>query len=227
MQLKQAWFAVFIFVLGIAATAVYSDEVYLNPDLVNIEKIRESEDLGEKYQIKRLYIFLAIKKGAEYEAYVTRDGMDPDEDKKTVIDEPNDLSEFEMLMTFSRKITIENEKHISYITALPHFDELYPGVVDPFENDDIVEVTTEQMEENKTCMVGSVVLPFLDPATGQNTGIERYLAFYNKSVVKVPVTKDKKEGDKTVKVKTGEFEETISEVPGSFGFIYMILEETK
>lgn len=227
MRRKQAWFAVFIFVLGIAATAAYSDEFYLNPDLVNIEKIRKTEELGKEYQIKRLYIFLAIKKGAEYEAYVTRDGMDPDEDKKTVIDEPNDLSEFEMLMTFSRDIKIENEKHISYITALPHFDELFPGVADPFENDDIVEVTTEQMEDNKTCMVGSVVLPFMDPVTGQNTGIERYSAFYNKSVKKVAITKDKKEGDKTVKVKTGKFKETISKVPGSFGFIYMILEETK
>ncbi len=225
MQRKQAWFAAFILILGIATTSAYSQNAYLNPDLLDIEKIQKAEELRKEYKIKRLYLFLAIKKGSEYEAYVTRDGMDPDGDKKTVIEEPNDINEYEMLMTFSKKIEITDEQHISYITALPHFDELFPNVADPFENDDIIEVTTEQVEDNKTRLEGSIIVPLLDPASGENIGIERYSAFYNKAVEKVPVKKEVKEGDKTTQVDTGEFTEKISNIPGSFGFIYILLEE--
>jgi len=216
------WTAVVIFILGITATNTRSNEVYLNPDLVNIEKIREAEGLSGSYQVKRLYIFLAIKQNTEYEAYVTRDGMDPDKDKKTVIDEPNDLSEFELVMTFSRNITIEDNKHISYITDLPSFDKLFPDVTNPFEDGGIVELNTKQIDGNKTHMIGSVTIPVVDSITKLTTGLERYSAFYNRPMIKVPIVNDKE--DKTVEVK---FEEVISKVPDSFGFIYVVLEEIK
>ena len=216
------WITIVIFILGITAINTHPDEVYLNPDLINIGKIRELEGLSENYQIKRLYIFLAIKQDTNYEAYVARDGMDPDEDKKTVIDEPNDLSEFEALMIFNRDITIEDNKHISYITDLPNFDKLFPDVTNPFEDGDIVELNTKQIDGNKTHMIGSVTIPVVDSITKLTTGLERYSAFYNRPMIKVPIVNDKE--DKTVEVK---FEEVISEVPDSFGFIYVVLEEIK
>jgi len=221
IKMKILWFIVFIIILGIATT--YSDEVYLNPDLIGIEKIREAEGLSDRYQIKRLYIFLAIKQDTNYEAYVARDGMDPDEDKKTVIDEPNDLSEFEALMIFNRDITIEDNKHISYITDLPNFDKFFPDVTNPFEDGGIVEVNTKQVENNKTHMIGSVTIPvIMDSMNRLTTDLERYSAFYNRPIIKVPIANDKK--DKTVEIK---FENVISKVPDSFGFIYMVLEETE
>ncbi len=225
MQWKMAWIAGIV-LLGFLIPPVYSQDQYIDPELLDVKKIRAEEQLSDAYKIARLYVFLAVKKNTEYEAYVTKNFQDLDGDKKTVLEEPNDLAEFQMLTKFSNKLEIKENKHICYITALPHFDVMFPDVPNPFQSDGIVEVQTKTKENDVKRLEGSTTLPLLDTMTGDTVGVERYVAFYNKEVTKVELTKEVEENGQKVQVKTGEVQETIGPSVGSYGFIFMQLEES-
>lgn len=227
MRRQRAWLVVFFLVISFAPM-VFSQDIFIKPDLVNLQKIREAEKLSANYRFVRVYIFLAVKKaGDEYKAYVTKNTQDLDGDKKSVLDEPNDLAEYELLTTFSNKLEIGGNKHICYITALPHFAVLFPNVPDPFKNNQIIKIPTELLADDPVCLVGSKTLPLLDMVTEVTVGVERYVAFYKKEVTKVELTKEVEENGQKKQVKTGEIKETIGPGVGSYGFIFMQLEESK
>ncbi|MBN2326441.1 MAG: hypothetical protein JXR73_04740 [Candidatus Omnitrophica bacterium] len=228
MHGQRVWIMV-LFLISCLAPTVFSQDQYIESGLLDLKQILEEEHLDNDYLITRVYVFLAIKKGnEEYEAYVAKDGQDLDGDQKTVVDEPNDLEEFELFSSFSNKLEIADNQHICYITALPFFEELFPDVPDPFVNDGIIEIYTDNSDEDDPSRLkGTKTLPLIDAVSGDTIGIERFAAFYNKQVVKVEITKKVKEGDQEKEVGTGEFKETIANTIGSYGFIFMQLEESK
>lgn len=226
MQRQRAWLGFFLFCFFFIPL-VYSQDAYIKPDFLNIQKIREKEKLNDNYRFSRVYVFLAVKKANDqYNAFVTKNTQDLDGDKKTVLDEPNDLAEFELLTSFSNKLEIPGSQHICYITALPHFEILFPNITNPFENNGIIEIQTVLLTDDATCLVGSKTIPLIDSVTGETLGVERYVAFYKKEVVKVEVTKEVEENGQKKQVKTGEVNETIGPGIGSYGFIFMQLEES-
>lgn len=226
MHCKKTWIAA-VFSLACLIHPAFSQDQYIDPELLDIKKIREQEKLSENYNFTRLYVFLAVKKNQEYEAFVTRNDQDLDNDKKSVLEEPNDLDEYQKLTTFNNELIIEKDKHICYITALPHYDTLFPNTADPFSGNGIVEISTRTKSDNIKCLEGSKTLPLLDSLTGKTIGIERYVAFYNKAVNTVEITKTTKDSEgKDVEEKTGEVKEIIGPQIGSYGFIFMQLEES-
>lgn len=218
MYEKKAWWIVVFMAVLMAVPTFAQESSYVDPELLNVEKIIQDEQLDDNYQLVRLYIFLAIKKGAEFEAYVCRGGEDKDQDSKTVVEEPNDLAEYQKLTTFSKDLKIEKDHHICYITALPHFDELFPDAHNPFANDGIIEVNTSVLAKDTKYLEGSTSLPLVDAVRGETVGIERYIAFYTKAIVKEAI-KDKDGKD------TGQIKESIGPDIGSYGFIFMQLEK--
>ncbi len=226
MHCKKKWIAA-VFSLACLIPPAFSQDQYIDPELLDIKKIREEEQLGENYNFTRLYVFLAVRKNQEYEAFVTRNEQDLDNDKKSVLEEPNDLNEYQKLTTFSNELKIEENKHICYITALPHYDTLFPNIADPFGSNGIVEISTRTKSDNIKRLEGTKTLPLIDSLTGDTVGIERYVAFYNKAVNTVEVTKTTKDSEgKEVVEKTGEVKEVIGPNIGSYGFIFMQLEES-
>ncbi|MGC9329949.1 MAG: hypothetical protein ACP5I1_20100, partial [Candidatus Hinthialibacter sp.] len=220
---------ILLWVFSCLTPAAYSQEQFIKPELLDLKQILKEEHLDNDYLITRVYIFLAIKKGnEEYEAYVAKNGQDLDGDHKTAVDEPNDLEEFQLLSSFSNKLEIADDHHICYITALPHFEKLFPHDPDPFVNNGIIEIYTKNTDkDDPTRLKGTKTLPLINAASGETIGIERFSAFYNKQVVKKEIMKKVKEGDEEKEVGTGEFQETIANTIGSYGFIFMQLEQSK
>lgn len=196
-----------IFTFVFASMGLAQDDEPIKKELLDIEKIQEEENLSENSQIKRLYIFLAVRKGNIFEAFATRGDLDNDKDGFKAIEEPNDLDEYIKLdVEFKKEIAINGDEHTCYITVLPHFEKLFKkeNLTDPFEDGDILEVKTSLSEEHENSLIGVKTLPIIKP-DGSSAGIERYVAFYNRG-----------------KVKKGDKEETAIT---SYGIIEILVEE--
>jgi len=209
---------------------VYSQEVYIDPELIDFDKIREEEQLNEKSKIERVYIFLAIKDGSEFKAYATRGDSDLDNDGKTALQEPNDLAEYVNLVSFERSIEIKGDTHVCYITDLPHFDKLFPKHDDPFDGNGIIELLAKVKEDDKSRLLGSVTFPLIGE-DGSTSGIERFTVFYNKSITEVKEQPKKEEGKKAAGKEAEEKEKKttvqlkIGDNIVSYGFIEILMTD--
>jgi len=154
---------------------------FITPEMLDIENIKQEESLDENVQVKRLYIFLAILNGNSYDTYVSSGKADTDSDGSNVMEEPNDLDEYEKLpYKYETEISISDSEHISYISSMPNFEELFPNEENPLDTTEIIEVSTETtfMDENR--LTGSHTIPLYNQ-TNSTVGVERFIAFYNKS----------------------------------------------
>ncbi|NPU96914.1 MAG: hypothetical protein HPY51_06825 [Candidatus Omnitrophica bacterium] len=169
--------------LGSLSPPAFSQTEFLSKDILNLEAVRQEEHLSENSQLSILYIFLAVRNhpGENFTIYYTRIDQDLDNDGKTVLDEPNDLAEYQKSnVSFQKDIQIPGGERTCYITALPHFSDLYPKERDPFKYNTVVEVLTRAAQDNPNRLVGSTSFPLIN-AYGVTAGIERYTVFYNKS----------------------------------------------
>ncbi|MEW6235786.1 MAG: hypothetical protein AB1656_10405 [Candidatus Omnitrophota bacterium] len=160
------------------------EDVYIDTELLDLKKIREEENLGEKSRIVRLYIFIAVRSGQGFEAYAARGDRDLDKDGKKAIEQPNNLAEYDHFAKIERDLQFDGSEHICFITALPYFETLFKkeNLKDPFEKGDVLEIPAKVTEKDKNKLVGIKTLAIMS-STGANLGIERYIAFYNKSTV--------------------------------------------
>ena len=176
-------FGIAVISLGLMSPPVYAQTEYITKEMLNVETIRQEERLPENSQLSLLYIFLAVRAhpGENYTIYYTRCDLDLDNDGKTVLDEPNDLAEYQKSnVNFQKDINIPGVERICYITALPHFSDLYPKERDPFKENNIVEVLARAVNGDANRLVGAATFPMIN-AYGVTSGIERYTVFYNKS----------------------------------------------
>lgn len=192
-----------------SASVGFAEEQFIDPELLDIDKIRQEENIGEESKLERVYMFLAVLNhdGDGYETYAARGDEDRSGDGSTLMEEPNNLEDYEKAGQFNQVLSISRNIHVCYITSLPLFEDLFPGENDPIEREGaIVEITTEETENNGELriLLGSRVLPVLGP-TGNAEGFRLFKAFYN--VV------DEEIGD--------EEEQTTRPVVTSYGFIGM------
>ncbi len=162
--------------LGHAQTA------FIDTDSVDIDRIREEEQLSDSNTLQRIYFFVAIKDGEAYKAFAASGAVDEDNDGESVLKEPNDIEEYKQVGSFERNLTIENSAYTCYISSLPFFDKLFPNEGDPLKQEGAwLEIDTEQQDdisEKQRHLVGAKTLPMLD-LMGAQTGIEHFIAFYN------------------------------------------------
>jgi hypothetical protein len=107
----------------------WSEETYILSDLLDIEQIRTDEQLSEDAQISRIYIFLAIWNGTEYDTYTANGQSDSDSDGEEVAKEPNDLEEYQtdtVPISLSSALKIDEKDYTCYISDLPNFSTLFP-----------------------------------------------------------------------------------------------------
>lgn len=154
--------------------------IFIEPDILDLKKIQEEEQLSDKSKLKRVYIFLAVLNGNNtYDTYVASSSLDKDDDGTRILEEPNDLSEYEALnKQLPRQLEIVSDQHICYIADMPHFKRLFPDEHNPL-SDTMVQVPTEAKPENNNRLVGRKSIPLFNNITG-TVGIERFVAFYNK-----------------------------------------------
>ncbi len=180
MEIFKKFLIALLFLAIIAPVGAWCDDNYIDPDVFDLEKIREEhQELSENCVFRRVYIFLAVLNGESYDAYATRGSSDPDNDGMKAMEDPNDLKEYESIGEFGSKLTISGDKRICYITGMPNFDQLFPNEKDPFEGDTIIGIPTEAQVDKKHVLSGSKTLPLFS-SNGDNVGIDRFVAFYNK-----------------------------------------------
>jgi hypothetical protein len=183
MVRKLLRFGGILCIFTLLSVCSYSDDEIVNPEFVNLETIKNQENLSDNIGFKRVYLFVAVQTNKDqYAVYVARGDSDEDSDGNTVIEEPNDLEGYKKLdVSFNKKIEFQSDdSHTCLITSLPNFSELFPEEIDPFEDDSIVEVETEPRDGDNNHLEGITSLPLVD-ANGITAGVERYCAFYNKS----------------------------------------------
>lgn len=182
MSSISKWLCVLIMTIA-NITGYAQEELIINPDLLNLESIRQEENLSNDSVFRRVYVFVAKNVGNnQFEGYVANGTLDTDNDGKPVVEEPNDLEEYEKLdFPFIKNIKIEDDSYTCFITALPKFQDLFPNELDPFEDDSIVEVVTELKEGDTNYLEGTTTIPLVD-SQGNSAGVERYSAFYKREV---------------------------------------------
>lgn len=179
--LLKEWLLCFL-ILMFCSTAVRSEELYILPELLDINQIRIEEMLNENVEIARIYIFLAVWNGSEYETYTANGKSDLDSDGVEAATEPNDLSEYHKdtaSIVLSSTFVIEDEGYTCYIADLPNFTEIFPEEEDPFENNALIDVQTSAHPNDENRLAGSKSLPVVKE-NGEQEGVERFIAFYNK-----------------------------------------------
>lgn len=177
----KEWLRCFLIVMfsGLYASC---EELYILTDLLDMDQIRSEEMLSDDVQIVRIYIFLAVWNGKEYDTYTTNGKSDLDSDGTEAVNEPNDLNEYHndtVPIVLNSTIVIEEEDYICYIANLPNFDEIFPDEEDPLENSSLIDVQTSAHPENGTRLAGSKSVPVVTDE-GEQEGVERFIAFYNK-----------------------------------------------
>ena len=170
--------AVLNFVL-LVSTSAWCSEVFIDQDMLNIDKICKEENLTQKKISQRVYIFLAVLNGNRYDTYAARGDSDLDKDGKNVLQEPNNLAGYVKIGSTDANLSFSSDDHTCYITKLPKFEELFPNEENPFSGHIIVGVPTEAKENQKFRLTGSKTLPLITN-DGASLGIERFVAFYNK-----------------------------------------------
>ncbi|MBI1388294.1 MAG: hypothetical protein GC154_07590 [bacterium] len=165
-----------------ACASTWAEEVYINPDALDIDKIRDEEQLSDNVKLNRVYMFLAVLTGEGYETYAADGEKDNDGDGTKAIEEPNDVSEYTEVGSFDQVLNIANSIHICYISSLPQYNELFPNQQDPVEKEGgMVEVVTEESDDQGDStrhLIGTKTLPIINEY-GDHIGIERFIAFYN------------------------------------------------
>jgi hypothetical protein len=154
----------------------WTQDTFVKPDLLNIEKIQNQEQLSKTSKVKRIYIFLAVHENNGYKFYVGRFELNPE--TKTLNKEPNNLKEYQEIGFIPRKILISENQHMCYISALPKFKELFPNHTYPFKRERLVEVPTKKAPDDQARLTGSKSLPLIN-RDGEKMGLEHFIAFYN------------------------------------------------
>lgn len=179
-QMKTIMFGLFM-MFSVSVTS-WSEESYILTDLLDIDQIRDEEQLSDDAQVARIYIFLAVWNGTEYETYTTNGQSDPDSDGEEAAKEPNDLEEYQTDTTpisLSSAINIDEEDYTCYISDLPNFSTLFPEDEDPFATSSMIDVQTSATQDDNKRLTGTKSIPVVSDA-GDQKGVERFIAFYNK-----------------------------------------------
>lgn len=174
---------VFVLLMMFSVSLIsWSDESYILSDLLDIDQIRDEEQLSDDSQVARIYIFLAVWNGSEYDTYTTNGQSDPDSDGEEAAKEPNDLEEYQTdtsPISLSSAINIDEEDYTCYISDLPNFSTLFPEDEDPFATSSMIDVQTSATQDDHLRLTGTKSIPVVSE-TGDQKGVERFIAFYNK-----------------------------------------------
>lgn len=179
---KRTRFALFSLTLAFFVASVQTQESFIDTDSIDIDRIREEEQLADSNKLVRIYFFVAVKKDGEYKAFAANGDVDVDHDGESVLKEPNDIAEYEEMGSFTREMKIDQPAYTCYISSLPFFDKLFPDETDPIEKEGSwLEIDTKKKDdltEKQRHLVGAKTLPMID-LMGAQTGIEHFIAFYN------------------------------------------------
>lgn len=179
---NRAKLALLPIIFSLCIIAANAQNAFIDKDSIDIDRIREEQQLSDSNKLLRIYFFVAIKKEGEFKAFAASGAVDVDQDGENVLKEPNDIAEYEEVGSFKNDLAIEQSNYTCYISSLPFFDDLFPDEPDPIEQEGAwLEIDTEEKDditEKQRHLVGAKTLPMID-LMGSQTGIEHFIAFYN------------------------------------------------
>ncbi len=169
-----------LIIAAVGSVPGLAEDTYVKPGLLDLEQIRYEEQLSDNIRVERIYIFLAVWNGNQYDTYTTSGDADIDNDGETAASDINDLDEYHSdTYPIADKMQIEADDHTTYINGLPNFDEIFPDHDDPFADDTLVDVYTSAINEDENRLIGSKSIPVVSDME-EREGIEHFIAFYNK-----------------------------------------------
>lgn len=180
MNVKPLAF-IFLMLFGWAiAVPAWSEDIYIIPELLDMNKIRAEEQLDQSIQLTRVYIFLAVLDGEEYKTYTADGQKDVNLDGSKTMEKPNNLTDYlNTTPPVENVMKVTSDFSVCYIAGMPNFDVLFPKVKAPIENNTMVAVHTSTTLTDAKRLTGEKTIPILGN-NDSSEGIERFVAFYNK-----------------------------------------------